>query len=462
MKENPMAQTKDQKTYDLIVIGGGSGGIASARRAAKHGKSVLVFEGKRLGGTCVNVGCVPKKVMFNASHVAEMMDFAPHYGFAGANRGTFDFKSFKAKRDAYIERLNGIYSRNLDKDAIDIVSANASFIDPHTVEADGKQYSADKFLIATGGYPFVPDCAGAELGIDSDGYFNQLDEVPESVAIIGSGYIAVELAGVMNTLGSKVKVLVRHDRVLKFVDNDVREAFEDEMARQGIELVKGAKTDKFERTAGTDDGVDIHCKDGRVIRDQKLLIWAIGRKPLIAELGLDKAGVALDDYGFIAIDDVQATNVPHIFAVGDVTDRPQLTPVAIKAGRQLMERLYNDKPNAKLDYSLVPSVVFSHPPIGTVGLTEEQAKEKYGEVKCYVSRFVNMFYSVLEEKPKTVMKIVTVGPDEKVVGIHGMGLGMDEIIQGFAVPVAMGATKADLDAVIAIHPTAAEELVTMT
>lgn len=458
-----MAQTKEQKTYDLIVIGGGSGGIASARRAAKHGQSVLVFEGKRLGGTCVNVGCVPKKVMFNASHVAEMMDFAPDYGFAGASRGAFDFKAFKKKRDAYIDRLNGIYARNLGKDDIATVSANASFVDPHTVEAEGKHYSAKRFLIATGGYPFVPDCAGAELGIDSDAYFNHLDTIPDSVAIIGSGYIAVELAGVMNALGSKVKVLVRHDKVLKFVDTDVREAFEEEMARQGIELVKGAKTDSFTRTAGTADGVDIHCKDGRVISDQKLLIWAIGRKPLTAELGLDKAGVALDDSGFIAIDDWQATNVPHIFAVGDVTDRPQLTPVAIKAGRQLMERLYNDKPEAKLDYELVPSVVFSHPPIGTVGLTEQQAKDKFGasEVTCYTSRFVNMFYSMLEEKPKTVMKIVTVGPDEKVVGIHGMGLGMDEIIQGFAVPVAMGATKADLDAVIAIHPTAAEELVTM-
>lgn len=459
-----MAENSGQKKYDLIVIGGGSGGIASARRAAKHGKSVLVFEGKRLGGTCVNVGCVPKKVMFNASHVAEMMDFAPSYGFPGAERGPFDFKSFKVKRDAYIERLNGIYSRNLGKDEIDVVSANASFVDAHTVEADGVRYTAERFLIATGGYPFVPDCAGAELGMDSDGYFNDLDSIPESVAIIGAGYIAVELAGVMNALGSKVKVLVRHDRVLKFVDSDVREAFTDEMARQGIELVTGAKTDKFTRTEGTTDGVDIHCKDGRVIRDQKLLIWAIGRKPLVAELGLDKAGVKLDDNGFIAIDDVQQTSVPHIFAVGDVTDRPQLTPVAIKAGRLLMERLYNGKADAKLDYDLVPSVIFSHPPIGTVGLTEDQAKEQYGEdrVKCYVSRFVNMFYSVLEDKPKTVMKLVTVGPEEKVVGIHGMGLGMDEIIQGFAVPVAMGATKADLDAVIAIHPTAAEEFVTMT
>lgn len=448
--------------YDLIVIGGGSGGIASARRAAQHGKKVLLFEGARLGGTCVNVGCVPKKVMFNASHVAEMVEYAPSYGFPQAVRGSFDFKAFKAKRDAYIERLNGIYDRNLGKDAIDVVSANASFVDAHTVTAAGKTYTAERFLIATGGYPHVPECEGKDLGIDSDGYFNELDTIPESVAIIGSGYIAVELAGVMNTLGSKVKVLVRSDRVLKFVDDDVRIAFTEEMAQQGIELVTGAKTDKL--TKNSTGGVDIHCKDGSVIADQKLVIWAIGRKPLIDKLGLDKAGVELDDAGFVAINDYQQTSVPHIFAVGDVTQRPQLTPVAIKAGRLLMERLYNDKTEAKLDYDLVPSVVFSHPPIGTVGLTEAQAKQQHGDdqVKCYVSRFTNMFYSVLETKPKTVMKIVTVGPEEKVVGIHGMGLAMDEIIQGFAVPVAMGATKADLDAVIAIHPTAAEEFVTMT
>lgn len=454
----------DQQKYDLIVIGGGSGGIASARRAAQHGKSVLVFEGSRLGGTCVNVGCVPKKVMYNASHVGEMVDFAPAYGFPGVSRKEFDFKQFKVKRDAYIERLNGIYQRNLAKDNIEIVNAFAKFVDSHTVEADGKTYTADRFLIATGGYPSVPDCEGKELGMDSDGYFNSLDTIPESVSIIGSGYIAVELAGVMNTLGSKVKVLVRSDRVLKFIDDDVREAFTAEMAEQGIELMTEAKTDKLTVTPGQEDGVDIHCKDGRVISNQKLVIWAIGRKPLIAKLGLDAAGVELDDYGFIAINDYQQTSVPHIFAVGDVTDRPQLTPVAIKAGRLLMERLYNDKTEAKLDYDIVPSVVFSHPPIGTVGLTEEQAKAKYGEaeVRCYVSRFTNMFYSMLEKKPKTVMKIVTAGSDEKVVGIHGMGLGMDEIIQGFAVPVAMGATKSDLDAVIAIHPTAAEELVTMT
>lgn len=452
----------DQKKYDLIVIGGGSGGIASARRAAKHGKSVLVFEGSRLGGTCVNVGCVPKKVMYNASHVGEMVDYAPAYGFSGVSRSEFDFKQFKVKRDAYVERLNGIYERNLAKDSIEIVSAFAKFVDSHTVEADGKTYTADRFLIATGGYPNVPDCEGKELGMDSDGYFNTLATIPETVSIIGSGYIAVELAGVMNTLGSKVKVLVRHDRVLKFIDDDVREAFTAEMAEQGIELITEAKTDKL--TQGQQGGVDIHCKDGRVIGDQKLVIWAIGRKPLIANLGLEAAGVELDQYGFIAINDYQQTSVPHIFAVGDVTDRPQLTPVAIKAGRLLMERLYNDKTEAKLNYDIVPSVVFSHPPIGTVGLTEEQAKAKYGEaeVRCYISRFTNMFYSMLDKKPKTVMKIVTAGADEKVVGIHGMGLGMDEIIQGFAVPVAMGATKSDLDAVIAIHPTAAEELVTMT
>lgn len=446
------------KSYDLIVIGGGSGGLAAAQRAAEYGAKAVIFESKRLGGTCVNVGCVPKKVMWYAAEIEAAIDAAPFYGF-DVHASKHDFRRLKDARDAYVERLNGIYARNLERRKVDHVARHARFVEPHVVEdAAGERYAAPHVLIATGGYPAWPDIPGADLGIDSDGFF-ALENLPARTAVVGSGYIAVEISGVLSALGSKVSHFVRYDAVLRHFEPMISEGLTRALPERGVDLVTAAVPARVERAGG----LTLHTLDGRSFGGFDALIWAIGRRPLTEQAGLDQAGVALDERGYVVVDAYQNTNVGGVYAVGDVTGQAELTPAAIAAGRRLADRVFDGQTDRKLDYSNIPTVVFSHPPAGTVGLTEPQARAEYGDaaVRIYTSEFTPMFNALTTKKPKTLMKLVTVGPEERVVGCHLLGLGADEILQGFAVAVVMGARKRDLDDTVAIHPTSAEELVTM-
>ena len=447
------------KEYDYIVIGGGSGGIASANRAAMHGAKVILFEGKEVGGTCVNVGCVPKKVMWYGAQVAETLHrYAGEYGF-DVTINKFDFATLKANRQAYIDRIHGSYERGFDSNGVERVYEYARFVDPHTVEVAGERYTAPHILIATGGHALYPNIPGSEYGITSDGFF-ELDEVPKRTAVIGAGYIAVEVAGVLNALGSDTHLFVRKDRPLRTFDKDIVDVLVDEMAKSGPTLHTHANATEVVKNA--DDSLTISFDNGETITVD-CLIWAIGRAANTSGFGLEKTGVKLTEKGTIYSDEFENTSVPGIYALGDVTGKLDLTPVAVKAGRQLSERLFNNKADAKLDYTDVATVVFSHPVIGSVGLTEEKAIAKYGEenIKVYKSSFTPMYAALGDNRQPSTMKLVTLGEDEKIIGLHGIGYGVDEMIQGFSVAIKMGATKADFDNTVAIHPTGSEEFVTM-
>ena len=447
------------KEYDYIVIGGGSGGIASANRAAMHGAKVILFEGKEVGGTCVNVGCVPKKVMWYGAQVAETLHrYAGEYGF-DVTLNKFDFARLKANRQAYIDRIHGSYERGFDSNGVERVYEYARFVDPHTVEVAGERYTAPHILIATGGHALYPNIPGSEYGITSDGFF-ELDEVPKRTAVIGAGYIAIEVAGVLNALGSDTHLFVRKDRPLRTFDKDIVDVLVDEMAKSGPTLHTHANATEVVKNA--DDSLTISFDNGETITVD-CLIWAIGRAANTSGFGLEKTGVKLTEKGTIYSDEFENTSVPGIYALGDVTGKLDLTPVAVKAGRQLSERLFNNKADAKLDYTDVATVVFSHPVIGSVGLTEEKAIAKYGEenIKVYKSSFTPMYTALGDNRQPSTMKLVTLGEDEKIIGLHGIGYGVDEMIQGFSVAIKMGATKADFDNTVAIHPTGSEEFVTM-
>ena len=447
------------KEYDYIVIGGGSGGIASANRAAMHGAKVILFEGKEVGGTCVNVGCVPKKVMWYGAQVAETLHrYAGEYGF-DVTINKFDFATLKANRQAYIDRIHGSYERGFDNNGVERVYEYARFVDPHTVEVAGERYTAPHILIATGGHALYPNIPGSEYGITSDGFF-ELDEVPKRTAVIGAGYIAVEVAGVLNALGSDTHLFVRKDRPLRTFDKDIVDFLVDEMAKSGPTLHTHANATEVVKNA--DDSLTISFDNGETITVD-CLIWAIGRAANTSGFGLEKTGVKLTEKGTIYSDEFENTSVPGIYALGDVTGKLDLTPVAVKAGRQLSERLFNNKADAKLDYTDVATVVFSHPVIGSVGLTEEKAIAKYGaeNIKVYKSSFTPMYTALGDNRQPSTMKLVTLGEDEKIIGLHGIGYGVDEMIQGFSVAIKMGATKADFDNTVAIHPTGSEEFVTM-
>ena len=447
------------KEYDYIVIGGGSGGIASANRAAMHGAKVILFEGKEVGGTCVNVGCVPKKVMWYGAQVAETLHrYASEYGF-DVTINKFDFATLKANRQAYIDRIHGSYERGFDSNGVERVYEYAKFVDPHTVEVAGERYTAPHILIATGGHALYPNIPGSEYGITSDGFF-ELDEVPKRTAVIGGGYIAVEVAGVLNALGSDTHLFVRKDRPLRTFDKDIIDVLVDEMAKSGPTLHTHANATEVVKNA--DDSLTISFDNGETVTVD-CLIWAIGRAANTSGFGLEKTGVELTERGNIYSDAFENTSVPGIYALGDVTGKLDLTPVAVKAGRQLSERLFNNKADAKLDYTDVATVVFSHPVIGSVGLTEEKAIAKYGSenIKVYKSSFTPMYTALGDNRQPSTMKLVTLGEDEKIIGLHGIGYGVDEMIQGFSVAIKMGATKADFDNTVAIHPTGSEEFVTM-
>lgn len=447
------------KEFDIIAIGGGSGGIATMNRAGEHGAKAAVIEEKKLGGTCVNVGCVPKKIMWYGAQIAEAIQhYGPDYGFTSENQH-FDFAALRKNREAYIDRARSSYDGSFKRNGVELIEGRAHFVDKHTVEVNGELIRAKHIVIATGAHAAIPQIPGAEYGETSDDVF-AWEELPKSVAVVGAGYIAVELAGVLHTLGVKTDLFVRRDRPLRNFDSYLIDGLVSEMEKSGPSLHAHKIPERVEKLP--DGQLQLYFQDGSSHIAERI-IWAIGRKPNVQGLNLDAAGVTLNDRGFIAVDEYQNTVVPGIYALGDVTGEKELTPVAIKAGRTLSERLFNGKTDAKMDYSTIPTVVFSHPAIGTVGLTEEEAIRDYGaeQIHVYTSSFTSMYSAVTQHRQQAKFKLITAGHDEKVVGLHGIGYGVDEMIQGFAVAIKMGATKADFDATVAIHPTGSEEFVTM-
>ena len=458
--------------FDYLAIGGGSGGIASANRAAKLGKKAAVIEAQYIGGTCVNVGCVPKKAMWYAGQISDALKYANDYGFGeyltqGSSQAAlndkpqFDWAKLVANREAYIERIHAAYQRGFDANGVTVINGFAKFIDKNTVEVNGELITADHITIATGGRPSIPDVEGAEYGINSDGFF-ALTEQPKSVAVVGAGYIAVELAGVFYALGSETHLIVRKEKPLRGFDDMLTDTLVEQMAKHGPTLHTHSTPARIEKLS--DGRLVVHFTNGESLAPVDCLVWAIGRTPATDNINIESTGIELDERGFITTDKFQNTNVDGIYAVGDNTGRAQLTPVAVAAGRRLCERLFNNKPNEHLDYSGIATVVFSHPVIGTVGLTEAEAVIEYGQdnITVYNSQFTALYQAITEDyRDPTRMKLICAGKEEKVVGLHSIGFGSDELLQGFAVAMKMGATKTDFDNTIAIHPTSAEEFVTL-
>jgi glutathione reductase (NADPH) len=464
--------------FDLIVIGGGSGGVATANKASTLGASVAIIEADRYGGTCVNRGCVPKKVMWYAANIAQVLHgIAQDYGFKIGVEG-FSWETLVEKREAYLHRLNNLYANNLTKNNITRIEGRAQFVDANTVQVGDKNYQAKRILIAVGGVPLVPAVPGADLGVSSDGFF-ELTTQPKRVCVIGSGYIGVEIAGVLNALGSDVTIVARGPCVLRNFERSISLALMQQMQDDGVHFVVKQNVQSLSQT---DTGINVHCEpstlevvraeccehetaveEGELLQGFDTVIWAVGRKPNTANLNLAAAGIECDARGYIPVDKFQQTKVDSILAVGDVTPNIQLTPVAIAAGRRLAMRLYDGQTDLYLNYNDIPSVVFSHPALASVGLTERQAQLEFGvdTVESFESHFAPMFYAMSEHKVKTHMKIICEGEAQRVVGIHMLGLDVDEILQGFAVAVKLGVTKKDLWNTMAIHPTSGEELVTM-
>ena len=447
------------KHYDYIAIGGGSGGIASVNRAASYGKKCALIEAGDLGGTCVNVGCVPKKVMWYSAQIADAIQkYGSDYGF-NSELKSFDWKKLVENRQAYIQRIHASYQSGLSKNQVDVIHGFATFVDHKTIEVNGETFTADHILIATGTQPSRPNIEGAEHGIDSNGFF-ELQELPKRTAIIGSGYIAVELAGVLNSLGSNVQLFIRKHLPLRSLDKFLGETLLESMRSDHIQVHTQATPVKVSKLE--DQSLLLQLEDGtQHIID--CLIWAVGREPNTKALKLERTHIQLDDSGYIQVDQFQNTSQSGLYAVGDIIGKAELTPVAVAAGRKLSERLFNGKSEEYLNYENIPTVVFSHPPIGTVGLTEEQAIAQFGQdqIKVYSSSFTSMYTAVTQHRQVSKMKLICAGTEEKIIGIHGIGYGMDEILQGFAVALKMGATKKDFDDTVAIHPTSAEEFVTM-
>lgn len=442
--------------YDLIAIGAGSGGLSVAERAAHYGMRTAIIESGKLGGTCVNLGCVPKKILWNAAHIAQTLQDAAGYGFR-IDKSFHDWGVLKSARERYVQAINQWYSDYLQKNKIDLIQGFARFKDANTLEVDGKTYSAKHIVIAAGSHPVVPEIPGAGLGVTSDGFF-ALEQCPKQAVIVGGGYIAVELAGLLRSFGAEVDLLVRRDGVLSGFDNLLRTQLLQAMQDQGIRVHTLSPVYALERLAS--GGLRVQYARGELQCEK--LIWAVGRSPHTAHLNLAVTGVLMNDDGSISTDIYQNTSIPGIYALGDVAGRAALTPVAIAAGRRLADRLFGGQPERHLDYELIPTVVFSHPPVATVGLSEEMAYQQYGKnIHVYSTQFTSMYDSFTPHKTATAMKLICVGLEERVVGCHIIGRGADEMLQGFAVAIRMGATKRDFDDTIAIHPSSAEELVTM-
>ena len=454
----------NKKHFDLISIGAGSGGLAVAENAAKSGTKVAVIEAGAIGGTCVNNGCVPKKVMWYAAQLAHAVDDANSFGIP-ATRGETDWETLVNARDNYISNINNYWNGYVNDQGIHFIQGYAQFVNATTVVVDGEHYTADHIVVATGSQPIVPPVPGAELGITSDGFF-QLEQQPKRVAVIGGGYIGVELSGVLRALGSEVTLVAMEDRLLNLFDEMISESLQVQMQQQGIEVRTSFQVAELSKHA---QGLVVHSNTGETIEAFDTVIWAVGRRANTQQLNLDAAGVNVLSNGIINVDEINNTNIDTVYAIGDVTGKATLTPVAIKAGRELADRLFvvsSDKSFAQMKKifmgeQAIPSVVFAHPPIATLGLTESEARQKHNKVSVYSSQFTPMRFALSENGAITAMKLVCVGAQEKIVGIHMIGDGVDEMLQGFAVAVNMGATRADFENTIAIHPTSAEELVTM-
>jgi len=445
--------------FDLVVVGGGSGGLATAQRAAEHGARVALIESGRLGGTCVNLGCVPKKIMWNAAELGSALVDARDYGFA-LEGGAVDFPALKHKRETYVHRLNGIYAANLERHKVELVRGRASFSGPHALSAAGRNLSAPHIVLATGGAPLLPPIPGAALGITSDGFF-ELTSLPRRVAVVGSSYIGIELAGIFAGLGAETTLVLRGERPLRNFDAMLGETILKILSEEGVEIATQATLGSLERAAH--GALELTLAGGRRLGPFDCVLWAIGRVAQPADLALERAGVQLDGAGFIATDFYQATSAAGVYAVGDVTGRAPLTPVAIAAGRRLADRVFGGQADRHLDYQNIPTVIFGRPPIGTVGLSEEAARVRFGadNVRVYRSSFVALYHALTSAKPRSEVKLVTAGAEQRIVGLHVVGQGADEMLQGFAVALRMGATKRDFDDTVAIHPTSAEEVVTL-
>jgi glutathione reductase (NADPH) len=445
--------------FDLFAIGGGSGGIASARRAAEYGAKVGIAENDRLGGTCVNRGCIPKKLMVYASHFPYQFKEAQGFGWSPVE-SSFDWTKMINAVNNELDRLNGIYQRMLDNSKVQLFRGYARLLDPHTIEIGDTKVTADKILIAVGGYPVKPDVPGIEHTIVSDDMFH-LQEQPKRIVIIGGGYIGVEFACIMNGLGSEVTQIIRRDKILRGFDEDIRTSIQEAMEKHGIRIVTNSNLKTIEKTS---DGLNVHLEGGdmpEIVVADAVGLAATGRKPNIAKLGLENAGVEVVR-GAIAVNEYSQTSCENIYAIGDCTDRINLTPVAINEGRAFSDTHFGGK-SRLMSYENVPSAVFSTPEAATVGLTEAEAKEKYGDdaIKIYRAKFRPTYHTLSGQDEKTLMKLVVDRTTDKVLGAHMVGESAAEIIQGVAIAIKMGAKKSDFDATVAIHPTAAEEFVTM-
>lgn len=442
--------------FDLFTIGGGSGGVAASRRAGAHGARVAVCEDRDVGGTCVHRGCVPKKLLVYGAQFREAFQDAEGYGWS-VQEPLFTWSKLLAAKDKELDRLRGVYARLLRDSGVTLLEGRGRVVDPHTVEVAGKLYTAERILIATGSRPYLPpDITGIEHAITSDEALS-FPELPRRLAVIGAGYIGVELAGVFHGLGSKVTMLIRGASVLGGFDDDVRSFLTEEMRKKGIELMTDTFIRDIEKRA--EGGVSLLTGGGETVEADAVL-FATGRVPNSGGLGLVEVGVVLDARGAVVVDEWSRTSVESIYAVGDITDRINLTPVAIAEGRALAETLFNDNPT-QMDHTLVPSAVFSQPPVASVGLTEQEARERHGKLDNYVTSFRPMKHTLSGRNERTMMKVVVERESNRVLGCHMVGTDAPEIIQGLAVAVKCGVTKKQLDATVGIHPTAAEEFVTL-
>ena len=440
--------------FDFFVIGAGSGGVRAARIAATLGARVGIAEERYFGGTCVNVGCIPKKLFVYGSRVRHDFEVAAGYGWHGA-MPELDWSEFIANKNTEISRLNSVYLRLLESAGCRIFERRATLADAHTVEMDGQRYTAAHILVATGGWPFVPDIPGREHAISSNEAFH-LPALPRRTVVVGGGYIAVEFAGILHGLGSAVTQVYRGDLFLRGFDTETRQFLAGQMEHKGIQLKFNSEVTRIDRDA---DGLRVTMRDGSVLASDTVM-YATGRHPNTAGLGLAECGVQLADDGAVVVDALYRTSVPSIFAIGDVTNRVNLTPVALAEGMVVARRLFAQH-DSQVDYAFIPTAIFSQPPIGTVGYTEEAARAKYGEVRVFTSAFTPLRYTLSREKERAFMKLVVVPADDRVVGVHMCGEDAGEIIQGFAVALRAGATKRHFDSTIGIHPSAAEEFVTM-
>ncbi|MGC1302376.1 MAG: glutathione-disulfide reductase [Caulobacteraceae bacterium] len=444
--------------YDLFVIGAGSGGVRAARLAAMSGARVAIAEEYRIGGTCVIRGCVPKKLMVYASSFTREFEIAKGYGWSGCETPKFDWPTFLTAKDMEIARLSGIYSANLKKAGVDVFEARAQFVDPHTLElvGKGKSITAERILIATGGRPKIPDdVPGADLAITSEGAL-QLPKLPKSILVVGGGYIAVEFACIFHGMGVDVTLAYRGSNLLRGFDEDVRAHLAGELRKQGLKVVLASQHERIEKIEG---GFRSCLTDNLTIETEQVM-FATGREPHVKGLGLEASGMELNERGAVAVDEFSQTNVPHIFAIGDVTDRVNLTPVAIREAVAFAETVYNDRPT-KFDHSNIPTAVFSQPPIGVVGMSEADARHTFRHVDIYRTKFRAMRTAFAGDEEQTLMKLVVDGDTGRVVGCHIVGPDSPEMIQLAAIAVKAGLTKAQWDDTCALHPSAAEELVTM-